>query len=353
MNIFDYVKKYGNLSFEEKEFNEVDNLVFCSLLYLNYSKTSVCKKEVTLEVAGKQYLKRNFFTDIKRLGIPHKMGYKLLELAITTKRYKDIIVHDYVYKKNDDKQFCAMMFRINNNLEYICYEGTDEWISGWKEDMELSCLFPVPAQVDAINYANKHIKIFGPNIILGGHSKGGNLALIAAMYTKPLKQFRIQQIYNNDGPGLRNREFTSKEYNHIKPKYIHIIPNSSMVGILLRNDIYTVIKSTTNNILSHAVLTWVIDDDKFERSERTERSIKIENNVISWLDNHTDEERYIMVKEVFDALEQANIHKTRELGNITKFVHVIKNMKNIDKQTKDLLIELIKYYFESFRKEKE
>ena len=39
-NLFDYVLQYGDLSFEEKEFNEVDNLVFCLISYLERDKLS-------------------------------------------------------------------------------------------------------------------------------------------------------------------------------------------------------------------------------------------------------------------------------------------------------------------------
>ena len=353
MDLFDYVKKYGDVTFEEKEFNDVDNIVFCSLSYLDFTNTSINKKKCTLEVIGKQYLRRNFFRDIKKLGIPHKNAYKLLELCIESNRYKDIIVHDYVYSINIEKQFSAMMLRINKNLEYICYEGTDELISGWKEDMELSCLFPIPSQIDAIDYANKHIKIFGPNVIIGGHSKGGNLALVAAMYTKPLKQFRIVKVYNNDGPGLRKHEFESKEYNHIKPKYVHIVPHSSMVGILLRNDIYNVIKSTSNNIMSHAISTWVIDDDKFEEATMSKRSKELEQSIISWLENHSDEEKYRTVRTVFEALENADIHKIIEFSNLPKLIRAIRNIKNIDRESKDVLVDLIRYNFITIKNREE
>ena len=275
MNINEYVIKYGDLTFEEKEFNDIDNLVFSSLSYLDYSLTSINRKEHTLEYIGKEYLKIYDYKEIKVLGVAQKNAYKLLELVVNTKRYKDLIVHDYVYIINKNKQFSAMMFRINSELEYISYEGTDEVISGWKEDLELACFFPIPAQIDAINYAKKHIKIRGPYVIIGGHSKGGNLALVAAMYTPQLKQFRIKKVYNNDGPGLRRKEFESGKYRRIKRKYIHIVPDSSMVGILLRNDMYDVVKSNKNNIMSHAVINWIIEDDKLVKSALSDKSKKL------------------------------------------------------------------------------
>ena len=283
MDIFDYIEKYGDISFEEKGFNEIDNLVFCSISYLNFTDTSVNMNEHTLEYLGRQYLKLYNFKEIKRLGVPQKKGYQILEIIYKKKRYKDIILHNYIYSANINKQFSAMMFKINDNLEYMCFEGTDELISGWKEDFELSYRYPVPSQRDAIKYANKYIKIRGSDVIIGGHSKGGNLALIAAMYTKQLKQFRIKKVYSNDGPGLRTKEFNSGEYRRIKRKYVHFVPDYSIVGILLRNDVMNIIKSSKSNFMSHAIYTWVIDDDHLVRTTQSSKTKKLQENLLSWL----------------------------------------------------------------------
>ncbi len=344
MNVYDYVEKYGNYTFEEKPFNDVDNLVFSMLIYLEYNDTSIVLRDHTIEFIGKEYLKSHTLLNERKRGVAQKDAYKLMEIVIKTKRYKNIIMHDYVYRANINKQFSAVMFRINDNLEYISYEGTDELISGWKENLYLSCVFPVPAQRDAIDYANKHIKIFGPNIILGGHSKGGNLALVAGMYLKPLKQFRLKKIYSNDGPGLRLREFTSSEYRRIKRKLVHIIPEYSVVGVLLRNDIYNVVKATKESIMAHEATTWLIEDDHFKEGSLSSKSKKLEKNIISWLMNHSDLEKDKAVTELFTAIEKAEIKSLKEVSNVRKLHHLIENIKNIDNETKELFKNLIKDY---------
>ena len=345
MDIFDYVKKYGDVTFELKPFNDIDNLVFSMLSYLDYTDTSINIKDHTIEYIAREYFKLNKYSFVRRKGIAQKDAYLLLEEVVKTKRYKDIIMHDYVYSTSINKQFSAMMFRINDNLEYMSFEGTDELISGWKEDLYLSCIFPVPAQRDAIKYANEHIKIFGPNVIIGGHSKGGNLALVAGMYTKALKQFRVLKVYNNDGPGLRLREFNSKEYRRLKRKYIHIVPDSSMIGILLRNDTYTVVKSTRNNIFAHAIATWKIDDDKLMLGTLSKKSKQLEQSIISWLMNHSDVEKDKMVTELFTAIENANIKSIQEINDIPKLIKLIENIRNIDDETKEIIKSLIKENF--------
>ena len=343
MNIFDYVDKYGNYTFEEKEFNDIDNLVFCSISYLNFTSTSVNKDIHSLEFLGNEYLNLHNYKEIKKLGVPQKKGYQLLEKIIKKKRYKDVILHNYVYVANINKQFSAMMFKISDDLEYICFEGTDELISGWKEDFEMSYHYPVPSQKDAIKYANKYIKVRGPDVIIGGHSKGGNLALVAGMYTRKLKQFRIKKVYSNDGPGLRTKEFNSGEYRRIKRKFIHFVPDYSVVGIILRNDVMDIIKSTKKNVMSHAIYTWEIEEDQLVTSVQSEKTAKIQKNLLSWLRKHSDEEKERTVKAVFKVFEDNDIKTYLDIIKITKVISLFNNIRNIDKQSKDLVIDFIKY----------
>lgn len=341
MNIFDYVKKYGNRTFKEKEFNDVDNLIFCSLSYLNFTDTSINIGEHTIEYIGGEYLSLYTFKEIKKLGIPQKNGYLLLQSVINTKRYKNAVIHDYVYTLDDKKQFSAMMFRINSELEYMCFEGTDETVVGWKEDFELAYKFPIPSQISAIKYANKHISLSGPNIIIGGHSKGGNLALVAAMNTKQYKQFRIKKVYSNDGPGLRRKEFISGPYRRIKRKFVHFIPNNSVIGIILRNDVYHVIKSNRKGIFGHAIITWIIEDDHLVESTLSDSSKNLEQRIITWLESHTDKEKEYIVKTVFGVFEDASVKRFVDLTNITNIRKVFNNAKNVDKTTKDLLVDIM------------
>ena len=345
MDIYKYVKKYGNITFEEKEFNEIDNLVFSSLSYIDYTDTSINFNFHTLEYIGKEYLKLYKYKDIRNLGKAQGDAYLLLELVIKAKRYKDLIVHDYVYKVNKDIQFSAMIFRINENLEYISFEGTDEYLSGWKEDLELSYKFPVPAQKEAIRYANKHIKISGPNVIIGGHSKGGNLALVAAMYTNALKKFRIIKVYSNDGPGLRFKEFYSGRFRRLKNKYVHIIPHSSMVGVLLRNSNNVVIKSTKNTIVGHAISTWVIKGDSLVRASQSKASSLFEHHILDWLINHTDEEKKRVVESTFKSLEKADLEKLSELKNISGIIKAVEGIRNIDKESKKIMLSVLQINF--------
>ena len=150
-NIYDYVKKYGNILFEEKDFNDLDNIVFSYLTYLNYTKTSIKDNTHTLEEIANEYLVENGYKRIHKTEVSQRGAFKLLELIKNKKRYKNIILSDYIYNTNNEMQFSAITFNINKNLKCIYFEGTDELVSGWKEDFLLASTFPIPSQKQAIN----------------------------------------------------------------------------------------------------------------------------------------------------------------------------------------------------------
>jgi len=349
-NLFSYVEKYGDTIFKEKEFNDIDNLVFSSLSYLDFSDTSINDREGhTLEDIGKEYLSKNTYKEVRQLGIAQRDAYKLLEQVINKPRYKSIILSNYIYSTNKEMQFSAITFEISRRLKYICFEGTDELVSGWKEDGELACFFPIPSQIEAIKYINENVKVFGAKVIIGGHSKGGNLALVSGMYMKKYKKFKVQKVYSNDGPGLRKREFESKEYKNIKKKYIHIVPAYSIVGVLLRNDSYTVVESSKKNIFGHSMTTWLVDDDKLVPSELSDRSRRLEKSLISWLDMHDDTERIKMINALFKVLEDADIEVLMNATKIKNIIKIIQNIKNIDTQTRKLTIDFLTYNYKNFK----
>lgn len=343
-NINDYIRKYKDKTFEEEPFNEIDNLVFSLLTYLNFDGiVSNERKYITLEMAGKIYLGRNTFKNVKKYGIPQIGGYNALRMIVDSKRYKDILIYNYTYIADINKQFGAMSFKIKKDLIYIAFEGTDHLLSGWKEDFQMSYEFPVPAQEYAIKYLNHTIKLFDKNVIVGGHSKGGNLALVSSMYSKSILRRKIKLIYNNDGPGLRKAQIESKNYKKIKDRYIHIVPNYSYIGILLRNDKYKVIKSSRKDILSHSILTWMVNDNSFVEAKLSNISKNFEKSMNLWLDDHDDEERKKMITTIFKTLEDSGIYYSRDLIDIRKSINVIKKLKNIDEGTKSLILSLLQF----------
>lgn len=351
-NLFDYIKEYGTKTFDEVPFNEVDNLILCSLSYVDIKKYMPKKRfsEITLKEVGNLYFnkfkKRRYKNDIIALD----KGIKTFRSIRNTKRFRNIKLYNYIYKANKNKQFCAMTIKLKDDLTYVLYEGTDHLISGWEEDFKMSYMFPVPAQKDAIRYLNRTIRKKDYNIIVGGHSKGGNLALVASMYAHNYIRKRIRKIYNNDGPGLRDKQFLSERYKNISYKLINIIPNYSIVGLLLRHDDFKIVKSPRITILSHDLTTWEVKDTNLLETKLSAFSQKFDLYMKEFLEKHSDYELKKYVKALFDILRKLNIDnlediKAYKLKNMKK---IVKEAQNLDSDTKEILIEFANFMLKNY-----
>lgn len=351
MNVFSYIDKYGCYNFKEVEFNEVDNIIFSALAYVSldkYVSNNRFNKRTIRDVGNKFFL--DYDKKIKNITAVRN-GIKILKYIKDTRRYGDLLLYNYSYIGNDKQQFSAITIEINKSWVYVAYEGTDQLISGWKEDFMMAYKFPILSQRRAIDYLNRHFLFNNKDIILGGHSKGGNLAMVAGMYANYWVKDRIVKIYNNDGPGLRKKEIESKYYKSIENKLIHIIPNYCLVGLLLRHtDNYIVIRSTKKNIYSHALVTWVVKDNMLERSELSTFSKVLDEGVIKWLDQYDDEKREKFVEALFMIFDRANVVSlTDVLENKKLILKLIRESTGIDKETKNMIKDFIYVIFKYFK----
>jgi hypothetical protein len=247
-------------------------------------------------------------------------------------------------------QFGAVTFEFLPKMHYVAFEGTDEQISGWKEDFELTVKYPVPAQSMAAEYLDRHVRMFGADVIVGGHSKGGNLALAAAMELPALKLAKVLQIYSNDGPGFRERELKSYKYRRLKHIYTHFVPENSFFGVLFRNDVYNVVKNTTKGMRGHSAWGWELIHDRLKSGALSAKSRAFEQSMLEWLDNHSDEERARVIKTIFGVLERHKIQNTMQLRRPASIIKVIHGIRNVDEESKNLVIDLIRFNYESVKK---
>ena len=341
MNIIDYVSYYGDYLFEERPFNEVDNLVLSVLSYVDYGDL-IPKKGITIEKVSELFF--NSYDEKKKRILAIKDGINLLKNVSDKKRYKDIVMMNYCYIGNENSQFSVVSFKINSKLYYVSFEGTDELLSGWEEDCKMAYSFPVDAHVYSKNYLNKNFTFKRCEIIVGGHSKGGNLALVASMYANKLVRKKIKTVYSNDGQGLRKAQIESKQYSLIKDRYIHIIPNYSIVGLLLRHtDDYVVIKSNKKGFMAHDALTWQVSYDHFEKDHLSRSSKVFDEGFSKWLDKYDDEKRKLFVKEIFKVIKDNGIKDLMEI-NLKKelILNIVKQSKEINPLVKEMTIELFK-----------
>ncbi len=342
MNIFEYVDKYKDYTFDEKEFNEVDNVIFSTLSYVDYSFIVPFNKrnKITLKDAANKYLSSHFKSKLNIIAV--KEALKLLKKVKDAKRYENILLYSYKYIGNEESQFSAITFEINRNLCYVAFEGTDQLISGWKEDCKMAYMFPVEAHKKAIKYLNHNFLFSNKKIIVGGHSKGGNLALVSAMYCNYFVNNKIIKVYSNDGQGLRKSQIESKNYLKIKDRLISIIPQYSIVGLLLRHDTnYTVIHSVKMGAIAHCTSYWKVDNDHFVRDKLSKFSKVLDEGIIKWLDKYNDEMREKFVNSVFRTLEENNIKSITQIKQDKKLIFkILKSTKYMDPIVSDMMKDL-------------
>jgi len=348
VNLFNYLKKYGDVSFGEKEFTDIDAVIFSQLTYLDFLGLVPRKGSVLLLTAVQQFLINNDRKNYIKRGFAYDGVWKLCEVIVKLKRYQNMKVQNYVYQISDNEQFSAICLRDEVGNLFVCYEGTDENIVGWEEDAALCYKFPVPSQIDAIKYLRKVVKLKDKRIILLGHSKGGHLALVAGMYAPFYMQNRIKKIYNFDGPGFRKKQIYSERYKKIESKINFYIPNYSVIGLLLRHgDNYKAISSTRIDLYAHSVFTWLVKDDNFYFTELSYVSKKLDKSITEWLDLHNDTEREKLSKSIFKVIYDAGLDNFIEIVKIKNILAILIQSKEMDESTKKMLKNFIVFNIES------
>ncbi len=338
MNIYNYIDDYGIYSFKEKKFNEVDAVIFSFLSYANFENVLEKNQKCSIQEIGRRHL--GIFPGEDRNVMAVRDGNKLLRYLKDTKRYKDCLISHYEYIGNEDIQFGAISIEYTRNHVFISFEGTDELFSGWKENFILSYKFPTMSHKKAIDYLNKYYTFSTKKIIVGGHSKGGNLALAAAMDANFFVRSRIEKIYSGDGPGLLDNEYKSKKYEKVKKKYIHIIPDYSFVGLLLNHVNDKVVKSSNKGILAHNIIYWEVEGSHFKRAPLSPLSKELDRELKKWFSRYGEEDKMRFVKNLDFIFKKANIHSITEIKEKNRLIlNLIYESKEMDSNTKKILID--------------
>ena len=341
MNYFAFIDKYGKVSYKDKKENEIDILLFSQLAYLPMDNIDFKNNQkYTLEEIATN-IDRSVFLDSL---IAQRNALKLLDTIKDLPRFKEIKVTDYSYIMDENSQFGAVTFILPNKKIVIAFQGTDNTIAGWKEDAILSYKYPTTSQELAGSYVEKIISKYKRSVIICGHSKGGNLALVGAMRTTLLKKLAIKEIYSFDGPGLRENEFNSNQYKQVRKKLHNIIPDESMVGVLFNQENLDVIKSNAKGIMQHATTSWQVEDDKLVRTNKSTLSDNLDKAIYDWLSNYDLEQRKLIIAETFGLLEKSNIKRVSDISDnyLRSLFEVLKATETLDNQTKVVIFNCLK-----------
>ncbi len=259
-NVFDYLDWRGDVPMAADGFGEVDNLILAKLAYLDFSGAVPARGSVPLRAAAEAYFAARG-GEAEDLGVlvPGEIP-ELLRRAAACPRFCDVRLSRYeaVLDLDKEEQFAAVCFEPGDGTAYCAFRGTDDTLVGWKEDLNLGFLETVPSQADALAYllrcARRHRRLR-----VGGHSKGGNLALYSAIFAPEAVQRRIVQVYDNDGPGF-NRDLTDAPgWRRIADRVLTLVPQSSVVGqMLVKPGTATVVRSDASGVAQHSGFTWEV-----------------------------------------------------------------------------------------------
>ena len=329
MNISDYISEYGDKTFDERPFNEVDSLVFAELSYLYFERlmgfTPPDKTLSELSENTKELVERTLL---------QKRNTVLLSNAATSKRFGSVRVGwvDHAFDEEKTVQFAAVTFMLECGTAVVTFRGTDTTIVGWKEDFSMAFLSEIPAQGLAVDYINKVAAEVKRDLIVCGHSKGGNLAVYASVFCEKEVRDRIIAVYNHDGPGFNEKIFTKTEYVELNDRIYKIIPHDSLIGILLEhtND-YKVVSCGSASIGQHNPFTWKVkDENSFVEKPKTSVNSKLADKTMYSFVNGMDlEQRKTFVNGLFTVIE----------GSGAKYVYELKKdpLKRLNGMTKAYL----------------
>ena len=316
--ISDYLTEKGGIPFSELPFNEVDNYIISKIGSVNFSRlltedsTSAPLGEAVpryFELFGEE---GGYLGVLASPAILHVLR-RLPELP----RYRELELSGYVRRilPAETEQFSALTVTLPGEWSYVSYRGTDDTLLGWKENFLMS-VGPVEAQTDAAAYlSTMAARLPGP-LIVGGHSKGGNLAVYASAMASPELQERIRDVYNNDGPGFLPEFYGEEGYRRIRSRIHTLLPQSTLVGTLLTREKWaSIVKSSRAGAAAHDGFTWEVRDTAFVRCPGLSRSSRaFEETMDRVLATMGQEQRREFIEELFDALAATGADTVTEIS---------------------------------------
>ncbi len=355
-NIEDYINWRGDLSFEQSPFCRVDALILCQISYLNFDSLLPdydFGAEMKLSELAEIFENAKDFKKRSETGllINKKTAPFFLKMA-RCRRFENVLISGYVSKTDltIEEQFAAASYKLPDKTNFICFRGTDDSIVGWKEDFNLSTELEVPAQKDAVEYLEKAVKNLKGKLMIGGHSKGGNLAMYASAVVDKKISDRIVCIYNNDGPGFYEARVKSLEFLWIADKVESFYPQFSIVGMLFHHiGKQYFVESDETGVMQHDPFSWHIMANNFVLLEKNDYGSKFFHNTFNeWIVKLEPEKREIFVDTLFKIIESTDAKTNTELeANFAKnSVKVLKTINKLDpemrKVCKDTVVEFFK-----------
>ena len=345
-DMYDYLSWRGDLSFDADPFNEIDNLLLATLSYTHFDGiVPEDGRVVPLEEARDRFFRTHDRAALKREPSFQAKPPFLMDEMLKSRRFRDLGICSYINRVEADKrlQMSAVSFLPGDGSCYVAFRGTDSTLTGWKEDFDLSYIAETPGQELAIEYLNRVAALQELPLRVGGHSKGGNFAVYSSSFCEPAVQERILTVFNNDGPGFLQDMIQSEEYHRMLPKIHSIIPDTSIIGLLLSSLSQPhVIKSTANGIMQHDCFTWCIQGNRFVEANLSELGKIVDRTLDTMIEETDNEDLKSLAQTFFTILEATGKETVDEISN-EKLRSAKKMLSTVPYIPKKKLAEMLRF----------
>jgi len=353
MNIIQYVYTCGDKLFSELPFNEVDSLIFAELAYINFNLSTKDTEFVKIKD-----LKIDDTKAFYHGSVDAKNNEKLLSAMIESRRYQDVKIGYCKSIKEEKKhiQFFAMTLIMPSREAYIAYRGTDTSLLGWKESITIAYEKKMPGQEMAVEYIRNASTLFKGKFYIGGHSKGGYLAMCAALFMGEKLEERLIKAYSFDGPGLKDNIEEFPSYKRIENKLEKYLTSHDIIGVVynkLKN--VKIVYSTGILLGGHDPFKWMVNrrDLTFQYTkDRSFASKRSEEAMMNWLTKEKDEDKRLAVDVLFDMFGESKTIYDLLLNASRLIVNGRKKIKQYSQRQKDEAKEIFRrlgrYYLDSY-----
>lgn len=346
-NIMDYISWRGDLTFAQSPFNEVDNLILACFSYVNLDRIPAVtrQKGIELKKLVKEFKKLHTIKELEAdKSFIRLAPFMMFEMAESV-RFGNCVIRNYVNEivTEAEQQFSAVEIVLDDGTSYISFRGTDDTIIGWKEDFNLSTGV-VPAQERAVEYMQRiSDKAYGM-LRVGGHSKGGNLAIYGSVMCKSAHD-KILEIYSNDGPGFSKEFQEFPETAEMMPKIIRIIPEYSIIGTLLEHEKQPIIvASTSRGLLQHDGFSWEVQGPGLVRRDSLNKTaLRFIEILHKWIDGMDTEQKRLLIEDLFATLQASGYENLSEVqsGGLKSLAAMVKRLDKFAPESRGMMQELL------------
>ena len=344
-NVFDYLHWRGDLTMQNDGFNDIDALILSRLSYFPFD--GIVSENADEKISIKNASEIFFSSEDNNDKILWKGDTELLKYAAESERFKNMKLSGYVNLVEQEKQmqFSAVIIEVTEDRHFISFRGTDNTVVGWQEDFNMYYMFPLPSQKIAVDYFVTASKILNGSFIMGGHSKGGNLAVYAAAFSPEDLQKRIIRVYNHDGPGFDRKSIQESGFQAVKDKIHTYVPQSSIFGMMFEHqEDYTIVKSNEKGFLQHDIYSWEVERTKLVHlSTMTSTSVFFDHTITQFVADLSVEQRKDFIEGIFSLLKNTEDKTFNEIVENwkTNSGAILKSLKNMDSKTRSLIISTL------------